>query len=228
METWLLNKPTAGRADDKQKMRNQSRYKPYSKLKEKSLSPSPMGSSKPTSATITKHLLNTLSDESNPITHSDIYERSDHVFSLASGHQRSERRSGVKTDYLEERTRKLTDQREELAPEAMVLDGVRVYINGYLSDTTDIEMKRIVTQAGGKIVHGASGATHIITSHDSLNASATHKFLNTKPKNKVYVVKPEWVIESIKAGKRRPERGYSVIKDTTTQNLFDSFKSGKL
>jgi hypothetical protein len=53
---------------------------------------------------------------------------------------------------LEERTRKLTDQREELAPEAMVLDGVRVYINGYLSDTTDIEMKRIVTQAGGKIV----------------------------------------------------------------------------
>ena len=35
METWLLNKPTAGRADDKQKMRNQSRYKPYSKLKEK-------------------------------------------------------------------------------------------------------------------------------------------------------------------------------------------------
>jgi len=34
----------------------------------------------------------------------------------------------------------------------MVLDGVRVYINGYLSDTTDIEMKRIVTQAGGKIM----------------------------------------------------------------------------
>ena len=59
-----------------------------------------------------------------------------------------------------------------------------------------------------KYRHGASGATHIITSHDSLNASATHKFLNTKPKNKVYVVKPEWVIESIKAGKRRPERGY--------------------
>jgi hypothetical protein len=76
----------------------------------------------------------------------------DHVVSLASGHQRSERRSGVRTIYSEDRTRKLTEQQEELAPEATILNGVRVYINGYLSDTTDIEMKRIVTQAGGKIM----------------------------------------------------------------------------
>ena len=106
-------------------------------------------------------------------------------------------------------------------------------------------MKRIVTQAGGKIMsvlpdffgtfltntksrHTASGATHIVTSHDSLNASATHKFLNTKSKNKAYIVKPEWVIESIKAGKRRPESGYAVLKDTTTKNLLEYFKSGKL
>jgi len=35
-----------------------------------------MDPSKSSSATITKHLLNTLTAESNPITHSDIYERS--------------------------------------------------------------------------------------------------------------------------------------------------------
>jgi len=52
--------------------------------------------------------------------------------------------------------------------------------------------------------------------------------LNTKAKNKVYVVKPEWATESIKAGKRQPERDYSVIKDMTTKNVFGSFKSGKL
>ena len=28
-----------------------------------------------------------------------------------------------------------------------------VYINGYLADTTDIEMKRIVTLAGGQILY---------------------------------------------------------------------------
>jgi len=77
----------------------------------------------------------------------------DHVVSLASGHQRSERRSGVRAhDYLQDRTSKLTEQREDRTPETMILCGVRVYINGYLSDTTDIEMKRIVTQAGGGTV----------------------------------------------------------------------------
>jgi hypothetical protein len=77
---------------------------------------------------------------------------SDHIVSLASGHQRSERRSGVRPGYFEDRTRKLTEQREESTQEATVLNGIRVYINGYLNDTTDIEMKRIVTHAGGKIV----------------------------------------------------------------------------
>lgn len=35
---------------------------------------------KPSAAALTKHLLNTLSEESNPITHSDIYERSGGLF----------------------------------------------------------------------------------------------------------------------------------------------------
>jgi hypothetical protein len=30
-----------------------------------------------------------------------------------------------------------------------VLSGVRIYIGGYLAGTTDIEMKRIVSSAGG-------------------------------------------------------------------------------
>jgi hypothetical protein len=43
----------------------------------------------------------------------------------------------------------------------------------------------------------------------------------------VYIVKPEWATESIKAGKRQPERDYAVIKDVTTKNLLDFFKSGQ-
>ena len=34
----------------------------------------------------------------------------------------------------------------------LVMEGVRVYINGYLCDTTDIEMKRTVTLAGGQVL----------------------------------------------------------------------------
>ena len=36
---------------------------------------------------------------------------------------------------------------------ASVLKGVRVYINGYLRNTTDIEMKRIVALAGGQVLY---------------------------------------------------------------------------
>ena len=36
--------------------------------------------------------------------------------------------------------------------EKLVMRGVRVYINGYLRDTTDIEMKRTVTLAGGQVL----------------------------------------------------------------------------
>jgi hypothetical protein len=74
----------------------------------------------------------------------------DHVVSAATGHQRGEgsRRKG----YYEHRNTKLADQMAVCKEsEPKVLNGVRLYINGYLSDTTDIEMKRIVMLAGGHI-----------------------------------------------------------------------------
>lgn len=75
----------------------------------------------------------------------------DHVVSLASGHQRSERRGGA-TSYFEDRNKKVAAQHEEHVSESKILNNVRVYINGYLSDTTDIEFKRIVSLAGGRIM----------------------------------------------------------------------------
>jgi hypothetical protein len=33
-----------------------------------------------------------------------------------------------------------------------VLNNTRIYINGYLQDTTDIEMKRVIIEAGGRVV----------------------------------------------------------------------------
>lgn len=55
---------------------------------------------------------------------------------------------------MEDRGRKLDVQRAA-APESsnrQVLSNVRVYINGFLNNTTDIEMKKIVIRAGGQIV----------------------------------------------------------------------------
>ncbi|KIJ20288.1 hypothetical protein PAXINDRAFT_68307, partial [Paxillus involutus ATCC 200175] len=181
---------------------------------------------KPSSSAITKHLLKTLSDESNPITHSNIYERSDTVVSAATGHQRGERTpAGNNRDtYFEDRSRKLALQRKE-EPTLSVLSNVRVYIGGYLSGTTDIEMKRIVALAGGTTLSVPSAATHILTSQQ-LSGSKTHKILTTKSRNSVHVVTPEWVTDSIKAGKRLQESRYAVIKPSTTRNLVDMLKAG--
>ena len=126
----------------------------------------------------------------------------------------------------------------------LVMTGVRVYINGYLSDTTDIEMKRTVTLAGGQILsvpfsiltprtrsltRGAgllsltpSNATHILTSQ-GLSGSKTHKHLTKNSRTKVHIVKPEWVVDSINVGKRLPERHYTIVTNHTIGSVAKMF-----
>ncbi|EPT03682.1 hypothetical protein FOMPIDRAFT_1046716 [Fomitopsis schrenkii] len=168
-----VTKPANNRATnadkDEAKERVKYRYSPYGvrksdeqrfeqwkdkKKTEKILAPLLKGGATPSSSALTKHLLQTLPDESNPITHSDIYHRTDHVVSAATGHQRSDGRGQVNKGYMASRSAKLRNQLPERleGPEGNILRGIRVYINGYLEGTTDIEMKRVVTLAGGQIL----------------------------------------------------------------------------
>ena len=81
--------------------------------------------------------------------------RLDTVVSATSGHQRGEGRAphGVSANaYFEHRSRKLSLQRRDESPKG-ILSNVRVYIDGYLSGTTDIEMRRIIAQAGGTTMY---------------------------------------------------------------------------
>ncbi|KAK7060500.1 hypothetical protein VNI00_001265 [Paramarasmius palmivorus] len=179
----------------------------------------------PSNSTLTKLVLKTLKDESNPIAHSDIGLRSDHVVSMAGGHQHSEGKSRHR-EYFEDRNRKLEVQgsaSSSSSESTSVLRNVRAYIDGFLDNTTDIEMKRIVREAGGQILATAAGATHILTSQP-LSGSKTHKILTKKSKIHVHVVRPQWVFDSIKAGKRRPERDYSIINDNTTKKLREMWQ----
>lgn len=180
-----------------------------------------------TRSQITKHLLSTLSDESNPITHSDAYERAEHIVSASTGHQVSNgghnRIASNRRAYLDDRAEKLAVQKGETkgAPtDSQVLRGVRIYINGYLRGTTDIELKRLAARAGATTLPTPSGATHIVTSMP-LSGSKTHKFLTGKARAPAQVVQPEWVTESIDAGKRLSERRYAVVQDKTTRTMFD-------
>jgi len=70
---------------------------------------------------------------------------------FASGHQISEgpRKQG---SIMATRRSKLREQRERVASDVGILRNTRIYINGYLESTADLEMKRIVVEAGGEIV----------------------------------------------------------------------------
>ncbi|KAG7449057.1 uncharacterized protein BT62DRAFT_963888 [Guyanagaster necrorhizus] len=206
------------------------RYQPYNAPECRPLRPKekinllleqlPDFETEPSPANLTKLLLSTLPDESNPLTHSDLVDRSDHVISTSTGHQVAEARISRRTEYFEARAQKLAQQREQGRSESQILRNTRIYIDGYLSGTTDIEMKRIVTEAGGTVLMSASGATHILSSQ-CLNGSKTHKVLTSKSRTQVQVVKPEWVLDSIQSGRRLPERTYKLIKSNSTKTLHD-------
>ncbi|KAJ4478280.1 hypothetical protein J3R30DRAFT_3290491 [Lentinula aciculospora] len=179
----------------------------------------PKSDTPPSSSAVTKLLLSSLKEETNPITHSDLYERTEHVVSMASGHQVSESRKNHRV-YHDQRRKKLSLQKEitSAAEQPQILSDVKAYIDGLLIGTTDIEMKRMVTLAGGQILHSASGATHILTSQ-LLSGSKTHRLLTTKTRNPVHVIKPEWVFDSIRAGKRRPEQNYTIMKQNISMDI---------
>jgi hypothetical protein len=60
-----------------------------------------------------------------------------------------------------------------------------------------------------------------------LSGSKSEKFLTTKSKVKCHVVRPEWLFDSIKAGKKKNEWNYSVIKNETQGSLDGFLKTGK-
>jgi len=192
----------------KGKQANEShRWHPYQKRS---------GDSNPSRAAATNFLLRTLSSPSNPITHADTSARADRVVSTASGHQVAEERMNRRL-YLRDRERKLTDQKEKCSgPSGLILRHARIYIDGYLEGTTDIEIKRLIALGGGHVMQTQSGCTHIVTSR-CLSGSKTHKFLAGRNVNKIHVVKPEWVIDSISTGKRQSEHRYSIIREILKQ-----------
>ncbi|KAG9302909.1 hypothetical protein G9A89_022326 [Geosiphon pyriformis] len=140
--------------------------------------------------------------------------------SLSKGHQMARARN---TSYWENRNKKLKEQRPNTA--FQLFSGVVAYINGFTGKTKDIDLRRIIMKNGGEISYlfGARRCTHIITAM-GLCGSKTHKYLTSR-RNNIKIVKPEWIIESVAAGKRLHEARFRVVKDETQASLLDIIKN---
>ena len=95
-------------------------------------------------------------------------DNSDHVSSMVTGHQRSEMRID-RTAFLHHRKLKLEAQMQG-QHESQILVNVRLYIDGFLNNTTDIEMKRIVTLAGGEVMYVSSHSMHALRRTDRVTS----------------------------------------------------------
>ncbi|CCA66592.1 hypothetical protein PIIN_00275 [Serendipita indica DSM 11827] len=94
---------------------------------------------------------------------------------------------------------------------------------GYCANTTDLELKMLVTKYGGTVANTETGATHVLTSQ-SLSGGKLQRHLTQKTKVKTHIVKPEWLFDSIAKGKRRAEWEYNVIKSAAQPTLNVSSK----
>lgn len=110
-------------------------------------------------------------------------------------------------DYFRKKLTKLENQFQEYVPvQSDLFKDCIIYITGYTKPSAP-ELRRLINAHGGKICHylaGKSYATHIVAS--SLTARKRQEYAKYK------VVKPEWIVESIRSNKRLPWHDFRTIK----------------
>lgn len=148
-----------------------------------------------------------------------------HKFENEDGEEYSSSRFGGFTDYFRRKKIKLQNLDEELRSSSSnnppIFRGVVAHINGYTQPSLQDLHTLIVSHGGGflQYLDGKTAATHIIAS-------------NLTPKKKVEfrryrIVKPAWVVDSIKAGKLLPWDGYRVVDEGNGQNVL-AFDNGRI
>eukprot|EP00127_Corallochytrium_limacisporum_P006907 Clim_evm22s237 gene=Clim_evmTU22s237 len=119
-------------------------------------------------------------------------------------------------EYMNEKQRKLREQYRQDASAAgsgvqeevhksEIFRGVSIFINGRTQPPA-LELKRLIGIHGGAYEH-----------YDNTNATVTHTIATNLPTAKIRqltgrekIMKPEWITDSIKAGKLLPEDGYRL------------------
>lgn len=175
----------------------------------------------------TERMMNSLGRKSNPITNSDIYSRTDHFVSCATGHQQSNRGGGSSgaATYWEVRTAKMTQQAREGT--GTLFAGCVFYINGSTGPrVSNLQLQHIITANGGRFLPmQSSSCTHTIAGN--LSGTKAQKHINGQgtrgAARRSKVVRVDWILDSVEQGKKLSEAGYTIIEDPSQHNLFTSF-----
>ncbi|ORY28262.1 BRCT domain-containing protein [Naematelia encephala] len=178
----------------------------------------------------TEIMMNTLGKGVNPITNSDLYSRSDHFVSCATGHQQSNRGGGSSgaTTYWEVRNAKMAEQAREKTSE--LFRGCVFYINGSTGPRlSNLQLQHIITSNGGRFTATQNGSNTHIIANGGLSGSKTQKHINGQggrgASRRAKVVRVEWVLDSLERGIKLSEARYGMIKDPTQNSLLSAWGS---
>ena len=148
-----------------------------------------------------------------------------HKFENEDGEEYESSKFGGFTDYFRRKKIKLQNLDAELRSSSTdhprIFRGVVAHVNGYTQPSLNDLHNLIVSYGGGfmQYLDGKTTVTHIIAS-------------NLTPKKKIEfsryrIVKPAWVVDSVKAGKLLPWDSYRVVDEGIGQRVL-GFENGNV
>ncbi|EED23431.1 DNA damage repair protein Mus42, putative [Talaromyces stipitatus ATCC 10500] len=148
-----------------------------------------------------------------------------HTFDDDNGDEYEASVFGGFDDYFRRKKLKLQNRdahiRANSANNPPIFRGVVAHVNGYTQPSLNDLHQLIVSHGGGflQYLDGKTSATHIIAS--SLTPKKREEF------RKYRIVKPAWVVDSVKAGRLLPWDNYRVVDEGASQKVL-RFETGTL
>ncbi|PLB55373.1 putative DNA damage repair protein Mus42 [Aspergillus steynii IBT 23096] len=145
-----------------------------------------------------------------------------HHFEDEEGEEYGASAFGGFSDYMRRKKIKLQNLDAEIRSSAAdcppIFRGVVAHVNGYTQPSLQDLHRLIVSHGGGflQYLDGKTAATHIIAS--SLTPKKREEFRRYR------IVKPAWIVESVKAGRMLPWDAFRVVDEGQSQKVlkFDS------
>ncbi|KAJ9648967.1 deoxycytidyl transferase [Coniosporium tulheliwenetii] len=148
-----------------------------------------------------------------------------HTFDDEEGEEYKGSRFGGFSDYFRRKKIKLQNLDHEIRSSSStgppIFRGVVAHVNGYTQPSLNDLHKLIVSHGGGfmQYLDGKTTVTHIIASNLTPKKAVEFK--------RYRIVKPAWVVESVKAGKILPWDAFRVLDEGVGQKVL-GFDNGKV
>jgi len=148
-----------------------------------------------------------------------------HTFEDETGEEYEGSKFGGFHEYFRRKKIKLQNLDVELrsssAGTPQIFKGLVAHVNGYTQPSLNDLHRLIVTHGGGfmQYLDGKTTVTHIIAANLTPKKAVEFK--------KYRIVKPAWIVDSVKAGKMLPWESYKVIDEGASQRLL-GFNDGNI